>query len=257
MDFIIDCKLFSSKSNAIMKLPLTFASWHKCLTAGLSSLFFALMGMMFVITPVWATGIYDLPVVNAGSSTWLVDQAEAISLANEGKINGDLKKLAQKTGQEVRFVVIRRLDFDETMPGFTEKLFQRWYPTPEEQANQTLVVIDTLTNGTALYRGVAAQSLVNDEVAESITNETIAVPLKNGGKYNQAVLEADKRLTALLSGQADPGPPTLQEINLEGTFATAEETDDKSATFWVIVLLALATLIPMATYFWYVVIPGR
>jgi uncharacterized protein len=60
-----------------------------------------------------------------------VDQAEAISLANEGKINGDLKKLAQKTGQEVRFVVIRRLDFDETMPGFTEKLFQRWYPTPE------------------------------------------------------------------------------------------------------------------------------
>jgi uncharacterized protein len=182
---------------------------------------------------------------------------EISRLVKEGKINGDLKKLAQKTGQEVRFVVIRRLDFDETMPGFTEKLFQRWYPTPEEQANQTLVVIDTLTNGTALYRGVAAQSLVNDEVAESITNETIAVPLKNGGKYNQAVLEADKRLTALLSGQADPGPPTLQEINLEGTFATAEETDDKSATFWVIVLLALATLIPMATYFWYVGIPGR
>jgi uncharacterized protein len=143
------------------------------------------------------------------------------------------------------------------MPGFTEKLFQRWYPTPEEQANQTLVTIDTLTNGTALYRGEESQSLVTDAIADSITHETIAIPLKNGGKYNQALLEADKRLVAVLAGQPDPGPPAIQEINLEGTFATAEETDDKSATFWVIVLLALATLIPMVTYFWYVGIPGR
>ncbi len=49
----------------------------------------------------------------------------------------------------------------------------------------------------------------------------------------------------------------MQDISLEGTFATAEETDDKSATIWVVVLLALATLIPMVTYFWYMGLPGR
>ncbi|MFM7577814.1 MAG: YgcG family protein, partial [Microcystaceae cyanobacterium] len=65
--------------------------------------------------PAWATGVYDLPRLAAGTDTYLVDQAEAISLANEGKLNGDLKRLAQKTGQEVRFVVIRRLDFDNTI----------------------------------------------------------------------------------------------------------------------------------------------
>ncbi|MFN9317428.1 MAG: YgcG family protein, partial [Microcystis sp.] len=39
--------------------------------------------------------------------------------------------------------------------------------------------------------------------------------------------------------------------NIESTFTTAEETDDKNATIWVIVLLVLATVIPMVTYFWY------
>jgi uncharacterized protein len=46
-------------------------------------------------------------------------------------------------------------------------------------------------------------------------------------------------------------------INIESTYASAEETDDRSATVWVIVLLAVATLVPMATYFWYVGLPGR
>jgi uncharacterized protein len=204
-----------------------------------------------------ATGVYDLPIVGAGSATYLVDQADSISLANENRLNSDLKKLAQKTGQEVRFVVIRRLDFDTTIEGFADQLFNRWYPEPAVQNNQTLLVLDTLTNSTALKQGETSQALLTEDIADSVLRETIAVPLKDGAKYNQALIEADKRLSAVLSGQADPGPPTVQAISLEGTFATAEETDDKSATVWVVVLLALATLIPMVTYFWYVGLPGR
>jgi uncharacterized protein len=207
--------------------------------------------------PALATGVYDLPIVGAGTPTYLIDQADSISLANENRLNGDLKKLAQTSGQEVRFVVIRRLDFDNTIDGFAEQLFSRWYPDAETQSNQTLVVLDTLTNSTALRRGDAAQTLLTDDIVDSLLRETIAVPLKDGAKYNQALIEADKRLTAVLSGQADPGPPLVQDISLEGTFSTAEETDDKSATVWVVVLLALATLIPMVTYFWYVGLPGR
>jgi uncharacterized protein len=207
--------------------------------------------------PALATGVYDLPIVGAGTPTYLIDQADSISLANENRLNGDLKKLAKTSGQEVRFVVIRRLDFDNTIDGFAEQLFSRWYPDAESQSNQTLVVLDTLTNSTALQRGDMAQTLLTDDIVDSLLRETIAVPLKDGAKYNQALIEADKRLTAVLSGQADPGPPLVQDISLEGTFATAEETDDKSATVWVVVLLALATLIPMVTYFWYVGLPGR
>ncbi|MBJ7899879.1 MAG: YgcG family protein [Cyanobacteria bacterium RI_101] len=222
-------------------------------------LFFAWFAALFLLwTPAaLATGIYDLPTLGAGSNTYLLDPAEAISRANEGRLNGDLKKLAQKTGQEVRFVVIRRLDFDQTIEGFTEQLFSRWYPTAEEQSNQTLLAMDTLTNSVALQRGTAAQAQVTDDIVDSLIRETIAVPLRDGAKYNQALIEAEKRLGAVLAGQPDPGPPQVAEINLEGTFASAEETDDRSATLWVVVLLVLATLIPMATYFWYAGIPGR
>jgi uncharacterized protein len=216
-----------------------------------------LLAFSINLAPAQATGVYDLPIVGAGSPTYLIDQADSISLANENRLNGDLKKLAQTTGQEVRFVVIRRLDFDNTIEGFADQLFNRWYPDAETQSNQTLLVLDTLTNSTALKQGEAAQALLTDDIADSLLRETIAVPLKDGAKYNQALIEADKRLSAVLSGQSDPGPPTVQAISLEGTFATAEETDDKSATVWVVVLLALATLIPMVTYFWYVGLPGR
>lgn len=227
------------------------------LSAVIIPLVFLVLTFTTIAPPAWATGVYDLPRLNVGSPTYLIDQAEAISRANEGTINNDLKKLAQKTGKEIRFVIVRRLNFDETIEGLADKLFQTWYPTPEDQANQTLLVLDTLTNSTALRRGEAIQPQLTDDIAESITSETVAIPLREGSKYNQALLGADKRLVAILSGEADPGPPSEQIINLESTFASAEETDDQSATLWVIVFLVLATIIPMVTYFWYVGFPGR
>lgn len=207
--------------------------------------------------PAQATGVYDLPSLSAGSPTWVVDSADAISLANENKLNGDLKKLAQQTRNEVRLVIIRRLDYGETIDSFADKLFSQWYPTAEAQANQTLLVVDTLTNSTAIRRGGAVEPLLSDDIAQSIVGETVAIPLREGAKYNQAFLDASNRLSAVLSGQPDPGPPTAREINIESTFASAEETNDTSATLWVVVLLVLATAIPMATYFWYVGLPGK
>lgn len=223
----------------------------------LLSVFFAIiLALGLLITPSFATGIYDLPPLSAGEPTWVIDQADTISRANEAKVSGDLKKLADQTGDEVRIVVIRRLDFGQTMSQFADELFNKWYPTPEAQENQTLLVIDTLTNATAIRTGKGVKNLLTDDIAESVVSETIAVPLKNGAKYNQAVLDGSRRVSAVLLGQPDPGPPDVQEINIESTFTSAEDTDDTSSSIWVIVLLALATLIPMVTYFWYAGFPG-
>jgi uncharacterized protein len=210
-----------------------------------------------IATPAIATGVYDLPNLNAGASTRVLDLADVISKANESKLSNQLKQLANETGNDVRIVAIRRLDFGETIDSFADKVFSAWYPTSEEQANQTLIVVDSLTNNSAIRTGEKVKSLLPDDIAESVTSETIAIPLKEGSKYNQAFLGAGERLVAVLSGQPDPGPPNAQEINIESTYATAEETDDRSATIWVIVLLVVATAIPMATYFWYVGLPGR
>jgi uncharacterized protein len=204
-----------------------------------------------IVAPANATGVYDLPVLGAGDTTWVVDQADVISLANEGKLNNEFNKLAKETGKEVRLVAIRRLDFEQTIDTFADALFTKWYPTPEEQADQVLLVLDTLTNKTAIRTGEEVKTILPDEIAQSVTSETVAIPLKVGSKYNEAFLGAGDRLVAVLLGKPDPGAPTISEINIESTFASAEETDDRSATVWVVVLLVLATAIPMVTYFWY------
>lgn len=202
-------------------------------------------------TPAWATGVFDLPTLDA--NTWVIDPADAISRTNESKLTANLDNLAKTTGNNVRMVILRRLDYDQTIDSFSDELFQTWFPTAEAQSNQTLIVLDTLTNNVALRRGENVKTLLDDTKATSVVDETIKAVLKQGSKYNQALLAGSDRLTAILSGQEDPGPIQITEaVNVEGTFAEAEETKKGSATLWVIGLLVLATVIPMATYFFYV-----
>lgn len=205
-----------------------------------------------VAAPANATGVYQMPNVRSGEPTWVIDKAEVLSRLNEGRLSNALDKLANATSNEVRIVTIRRLDYGETTESFTNALFEKWYPTPAAQAHQTLLILDTLTNNTAIRTGAAVKSSLPDDVANSVITETMYVPLRDGNKYNQAFLDASDRLVAVLSGQPDPGPPDLtQVVQVEGTFKSAEETDTKNSTVWVIALLIAATVIPMATYFFY------
>ncbi len=115
-----------------------------------------------------------------------------------------------------------------------------------------MLVLDTVTNGTAIRTGEAVKSSLSDEIAKSVASETLVVPLRQGNKYNQGLVDASDRLIAVLSGQPDPGPPVVEEkIEVASTFKSAEETDTKNSTVWVVVILVIATVVPMATYFFY------
>ncbi|WP_416673086.1 photosystem II repair protein Psb32 [Egbenema bharatensis] len=199
-----------------------------------------------------ATGAYSFPNVSPGEPTWVIDQASVLSRLTRGEISTQLEELAEATGKEVRFVTIHRLDYGETIESFASQLFEKWFPTPEAQENQVLLALDNVTNGAAIHTSEGLRSILPEETATSISQETVMVPLRNGNKYNQAFLDASDRLVAILSGQPDPGPPVIEvNIQTEGTFAKAEETDSKSATIIVVALLVVATVIPMATYFLY------
>jgi len=203
------------------------------------------------MAPAQATSLYEVPPLP--SDTRVIDLADILSRLSEGKFNESLDDLAEKTGQEVRFVTIRRLDYDETIDTFTQKLFKQWFPTPETQANQTLLVIDKLTNNSAIYTGEKVKEVMPDTIANSVAQDTLQVPLREGERYNQGFLDASDRLVAVLSGEPDPGPPIVKDVvQVEGTFASPEETKESNATVWVIGLLIAATVIPMVTYFWYV-----
>lgn len=203
-------------------------------------------------TPAIATGLFDLPDFDA-ERVWVVDTANAISASNQNKLTNTFQQLASDTGQELRMVVIRRLDYGETIDSLADEIFSAWYPEASARANQTLLVMDTLTNTTAIRTGEAAAKLIDPEIARSAIDDTIGYNLRTGNKYNQALLDTSDRFLAVLSGEADPGPTaTEEEVEVEGTFTKAEDTDAGFAWTWVIVLLVLATVIPMVTYFWYV-----
>lgn len=231
-------------------------NWKKHIQRLILPLALMILATQLVATPAaYATGVYQMPNLTGGDRTWVIDQADVLSRLNEGTLSKKLENLAKQTGIEARIVTIRRLDYGETVESFTKQLFEKWFPTPEAQANQTLLVIDKLTNATAIRTGDKVKTLLPDDIALSVANETVQAPLRSGDKYNQAFLDASDRLVAVLSGKPDPGPPQIAEtVNTEGTFKKAEETDTGSATIWVVGLLLAATIIPMATYYLYQVI---
>ncbi|HEY9890786.1 MAG TPA: TPM domain-containing protein [Candidatus Sericytochromatia bacterium] len=215
-------------------------------------LLFILLVSGLIAAPAEAIGVYQMPNVRAGEPTWVIDKAEVLSRLNEGRLSNTLDDLAKKTGKEVRMVTVHRLDYGETTETFTKALFEKWFPTPQAQANQTLLVVDTLTNGTAIQTGDAIKSLMPDDTAKSVATETVVAPIRDGNKYNQALADASTRLVAVLSGKPDPGPPVVEEkVQVASTFTKAEEADTKNSTIWVVAILIIATVVPMATYFFY------
>jgi uncharacterized protein len=215
-------------------------------------LVFALVLTLVTATPALATGVYQMPALS--ENTWVVDDADLLSRLNEGKITKQFKELAAETGDEVRVVTIHRLDYGETPASFAEALMEKWFPDPASRDNQTLLVLDDVTNGAALKVGNASATLLTDDIATSVVDETIAIPLRQGSRYNQALVSASDRLVAVLAGEADPGPPAdVSNFEIESTFASAEETEENrgNATIIVVGFLIAATVIPMATYYLY------
>ncbi|MGD1901166.1 MAG: photosystem II repair protein Psb32 [Geitlerinemataceae cyanobacterium] len=229
-----------------------FTSLRSQLATALFAAVFALAAIALPVSPALATGIYDLPFVSAGDDTWTIDDADVLSRITENNLAATSKELRDETGVELRYVAIRRLDYGETIDSFADGLFAAWFSTPEASANQVLVALDVVTNNAAVRKGEAVGELLSTEIADSVAETTMVAPLIDGNKYNQAFGDVRDRLIAVISGQEDPGAVSLvADIDIEGSFATAEETEASRSdtTTLVIVLLVLATVIPMATYY--------
>ncbi len=226
-------------------------------------LFCQKLGLLCVVTliswqicllPAAATALFEIPTIAPGVPTWSIDKAGVLSVSTKAKINDGMKKLAADTGKEVRFVTIHRFDYGDNAQTFAAKIFQKWFPAEADQKNQMLILLDDLTNTTGVMTGAGVKEVMSDAVATSIANETMLVPLRTGNKYNQSFSDAVDRVSAVITGQPDPGPPVVKEEAVAGsTYLTAEETAANRFSFTsiVIILLIAATVLPMATWWWY------
>jgi uncharacterized protein len=213
----------------------------------------ALLLWQLWLLPATATALYEIPAISKGVPTWSIDKAGILSLSTKSKIDSSFGQLA-KSGPEVRFVTLHRFDYGDTAQTFADKIFQKWFPSSADAANQMLIVLDDLTNTTGVVTGSGLQATMTEEIANSIAQETMLAPLRQGNRYNQAFTDAVDRIVAVLSGQPDPGPPVIQEAAVAGSnYLTAEETEANRGSFTaiVVILLIAATVIPMATWWWY------
>lgn len=222
---------------------------------GLAAGFCALAVLVSLALSASAVSPMQLPDLDGNETTWAIDQADILSRTTEGKISSILQGLARTSDERMRVVTIRGLDYGETIDSFADKLFSRWFPTLETGAKQTLVALDSVTNNAAIRSGQTAAQILTPEIAASTIAATIGQPIRQGNKYNEAMVAASTRLAAVLAGKPDPGPPeALPEENVDSTFTTAEETDRENSTVWVITLVVAATAIPMVTYFAYILL---
>lgn len=250
-------KIFNSR--------LSLTSNHRFIKYGCHKLqsflqFTALSAIAFLIcfhvftASAWALQASDIPdlteIKTLTDQTWVIDDSDTLSALTKSTIASKSQKLADLTGIEVRVVAIKRIDLGQPATEFVTELFDNWFPSEEEKANQVLLFLATEDHRTAIQTGSKVREILSDEIASSITDETMLYPARKAN-YNQAVNEGMSRLEAILKGNPDPGAPLLAVEETEtSNYATREETEASSSNIVVIILLVLATLLPMATYYW-------
>jgi uncharacterized protein len=177
----------------------------------------------------------------------LIDPADVFSRAAASDVSKALDELAADH-VDARLLTVERLDYGITLPQLGKQLLDRWAPEASD-GNLLLFLIDAQTNGAAVVASPDLASELDADLLRSTARTTMALPLREGGRYRQASLDAISRLRTVLEEGNDPGEPVVAEVERPGTnVPTREETQSSNAFTWVIVLLVVGTIVPMLTW---------
>jgi uncharacterized protein len=177
----------------------------------------------------------------------VLDTAEVLSRAANAEVSHQLEAL---TGQRIdaHLVTVKRLDYGLSLPQLGEQLLERWQGSGGLE-NRLLFLIDSQTNTAAVVASSSLDGQLPPSLLRSTARTTMAVPIREGARFRQASLDGIERLLTVLQGGEDPGEPVTAEVVAAPTnIPTREETAESNAFTWVIVLLVVGTIVPMATW---------
>ena len=178
----------------------------------------------------------------------VLDDADVLSRSSRSELDQRLEAFGGDR-VDARLVTVRRLDYGLSLNGFGEDLIQRWTSGREGEAPLLLLLIETQNKRASVVADPALSTQLPDALLTSTGRSTMAVPLREGDRYRQASLDGLNRLSVVLEGGEDPGPPEeIVRTTLPTNIPTQEETQSSNATTWIIVLLVLGSIIPMATW---------
>lgn len=206
--------------------------------------FFSLLALLLALAlPAYAVGVEDYPLLP--STEKVSDGADVLSRAAIAELQRRLEVFSDAR-VDARVITLRRLDYGLSLQELADQLLERWQ---SEDNDGLLVLIETGTNSVSIQASSEVRSLLPQELLLSTAETTIAYPLRDGGRYRQALIDGIDRLGVVLAGGDDPGPPVVVEPALiVSNIPSAEETANSNGFSWVIVLLVVGTLVPMATW---------
>jgi uncharacterized protein len=202
------------------------------------------------VSPALALSSADFPAQPPADH--VLDEAHVLSRASSQEIEHVLESFNDER-VNAKVITVSRVDDDISLQQLGEELLNRWQSAEGGResggAPLLLLLIDAQTRSTAVAAAEGLSGRLPTELLRSTADTTMALPLRSADRYRQASLDALNRLGAVLRGGEDPGEPLQEEAQtLASNIPSKEETEGSHAFTWVVVLLAIGTIVPMATW---------
>jgi uncharacterized protein len=207
-----------------------------------------LISALLLFGPAWpalALAVGDLPPLPPTSH--VLDRAQVLSRAASGDIEKALAAL-EADHLDAQLITIDRLDYGVSLDQLGQQLLQKWRDAAPDQP-RLLVLLDTQTRAASIVADPSVERQLTPDLLRSTARTTMALPLRSGERYRQAILDGLERLATVLAGGEDPGEPVEQIVTAPAsTIPSQEETAKSNAFTWIVALLAVGTIVPMLTW---------
>ena len=220
-------------------MPSPFKSLQLLIAASLC--FFLAVPAGFALSP------QDLPAQPPDKA--VLDSADVLSRAGKNEIETRLNQL-ESSKVDARVITVRKLDYGLSLTGFGEELVERWSNNDNTSERPLILFLEETQNKQA---AVVVSSDLSDQLPDALLRSTarttMSQPMRDGERFRQASMDGIERIAVVLNGGEDPGPPIqIERTTLPTNVPTVEETSESNAFTWVIVLLVVGTIVPMATW---------
>ena len=220
-------------------MPSPFKSLQLLIAASLC--FFLAVPAGFALSP------QDLPAQPPDNA--VLHSADVLSRAGKNEIETRLNQL-ESAKVDARVITLRKLDYGLSLTGFGEELVERWSNNNNRSERPLILFLEETQNKqAAVVVSADLSDQLPDALLRSTARTTMSQPMRDGEKFRQASMDGIERIAVVLNGGEDPGPPIqIERTALPTNIPTVEETSESNAFTWVIVLLVVGTIVPMATW---------
>ena len=220
-------------------MPSLFKSLQLLIAASLC--FFLAVPASYALSP------QDLPAQPPDGA--VLESAEVLSRAGNSEIESRLNQL-ESFKVDARVITLRKLDYGLSLTGFGEELVERWSNNENRSEHSFILFLEETQNKqAAVVVSAELSDQLPDALLRSTARTTMSQPMRDGERFRQASIDGIERIAVVLNGGEDPGPPIqIERTALPTNVPTVEETSESNAFTWVIVLLVVGTIVPMATW---------